>query len=505
MKRALLLALLTLSCTEPQRLPADVGPVDSGRDSGTSDSGSEDASIEDASTGDTGVTPTGICENRPCLTSVGTIEEWAFVSGPARAASRCDLTQETLFILPINAGTAIEETIYIDAGLFENVYFFLQTHLSTQLANLDPDVFYDLFEAGGTREYWTGRIFRTEEGDFAFDLTLDFYFGQPPDAAALEQIRTQLMESFGFTLKYAPQSLGAISMAEQFQNPPFEVLLPVPCAGEGCSDPNAFCAVIPQGTELCGHFAEGRDVPGELDAKIRLQVAPGSYEIPRQVGTMPMHLFTGGTYGIDRIPIDASAEGLLTVRDFGGGSLSYSYAQTLTAGADTIELTWELGDFVYREPRLTQAGAYGIVNNSQMFPDGQIIAGSCTASDLHLYFAEGQLANGDSFRFSYRHQIPFAGSGPLFLTGAQVTLGGGMAIVRDYFQLTYAGEHHNWNNQFLILFDQPLTYLGHDVYGIWIDEPGFQCCPVDSIYTVDQNHQKLDQLEVLGYLRAPAF
>ena len=77
--------------------------------------------------------------------------------------------------------------------------------------------------------------------------------------------------------------------------------------------------------------------------------------------------------------------------------------------------------------------------------------------------------------------------------------------MRDYFQLTYAGQHHNWDNQFVVLFDQPLTYLGHDVYGIWIDEPGTTCCPVDSIFTVDQNHQKLDQLEVLGYIRAPVF
>jgi hypothetical protein len=516
MKRFIAIALVGFACTEPERLPVDagfedVGPKDAAPDSG-SDAG-EDASVEDAGGGDaaredTGVTPTGICENRPCLTSVGDDREWSFVSGPSRGPSRCDLAEETLFALPRNAGTAIAETIYADAEAYDNLYFFLEAHFANELPDLDPAAFFETFERSDTREYWTGRIFRTGGGSYGFDVEGDFYFGSPPDAAQLEEIRTALMQTFGFTLAYAPQESSAIGRAEQFQDPPFEVLLPEPCAGEGCADPDAFCVVVPEATELCGHFAEGRDVPGELAAKIRLDILPGNYEIPREVGTMPMRLIAGGSFGSDRMPIDASEEGTLTVQDV-GGYLYYQYAQRLTAGADLIEINWDLDStrspLILREPFLTEQHGYGVINGSQMFPDGQIVAGSCTAGGLSRYFAEGELGGGDSFRFTYRHRIPFAGSGPLFLTGATVTLGGQTASVGDYFDLVYAGEHHNWDNQFVIIFDAPMTYMGHDVHGIWIDEPPTTCCPVETVHTLDASYQKLDQLPVTSYVRSPSF
>lgn len=73
----------------------------------------------------------------------------------------------------------------------------------------------------------------------------------------------------------------------------------------------------------------------------------------------------------------------------------------------------------------------------------------------------------------------------------------------DYYRLVYAGVHHNWDNQFWVLFDAPVTHMGHPIYGLWIDEADFRCCRVDGIYTLDQNLRKLDTLTVESYVRAP--
>ena len=40
---------------------------------------------------------------------------------------------------------------------------------------------------------------------------------------------------------------------------------------------------------------------------------------------------------------------------------------------------------------------------------------------------------------------------------------------------------------------------------IWVDEAGFMCCPLDSLYTLDANLQRLDELPIADYIRAPTF
>ena len=109
-----------------------------------------------------------------------------------------------------------------------------------------------------------------------------------------------------------------------------------------------------------------------------------------------------------------------------------------------------------------------------------------------------------SFGLDVRYQPPFAGSGPLFPTRGEVTLGTTTTIVDDYFRLVYAGEHHNWNNQFWVLFDAPLTYQGHAVHGVWLDEAAFNS-ELDGVYTLDAARRPLDTLTATSYVveRAP--
>ena len=85
----------------------------------------------------------------------------------------------------------------------------------------------------------------------------------------------------------------------------------------------------------------------------------------------------------------------------------------------------------------------------------------------------------------------------------EVTFGGVTTTVDDYFRLVYTGAHHNWNNQFWILFDAPVTYAGHDVWGLWIDEESYMS-ELEAAHSLDMQLRPLDLLEVTDYAVGPA-
>ena len=175
-----------------------------------------------------------------------------------------------------------------------------------------------------------------------------------------------------------------------------------------------------------------------------------------------------------------------------------------------IELRWELslppdgGGFLFAEPFLGDHFGAMLGDPAATTQDVLTQLGSCTSESLEPWRVRGALADGGGFQIAYRYQPPFAGSGPLFPTRGEVTLGGQTAVVDDYFRLVYAGEHHNWNNQYWVLFATPVTYRGHAVHGLWLDEAAFTS-ELDAAYTLDAAQQPLDTLDVTSYVveRAP--
>ncbi len=66
----------------------------------------------------------------------------------------------------------------------------------------------------------------------------------------------------------------------------------------------------------------------------------------------------------------------------------------------------------------------------------------------------------------------------------------------------YAGEHHNWNNQYWILFSPPITYAGHPISGLWLDEHAYMS-QLEAAWTLDASLEPLDRLTVTGYAVGP--
>jgi hypothetical protein len=478
---------------------------------GDSGSGSGDP---DAAPGDPDGAAGGPCDGRACVAAIATEADWAAVS--AASELRCDIDAEGKFLMPATSAASFQHTVYQDVNRHRLHLEFMQRELTEYFGGLQAQQYYALVQRRATREYWAGALFRmTVDGEtvgYAFDVIVDpTSEAEQLEAEELEAIHDQLAETFALPLGYAPQSAIALDRARGMALS-FPLYLPDACAVERCADPTASCVVVPAETPVCGAFAEGRSIQAEHASQVRLRMAAGEWKLPA-AGDAPVAatLFLGGEYGPDRVALVPEGAGEWT-HDRAGGSPRHAYAQTLRAGADVIDVRWELylGDgpgvqVTVAEPWLTESFfASGAKNGGEVYPDDHLQLGSCTRPSLDLYRATGTLAGGDGFTIDVRYRIPGAGSGPLAPVAADVTLGGASVHVEDYFQLVYAGEHHNWNNQYWVLFAEPLTYAGHPVRGLWIDEAAYTCCPVDGIYTLGEDLAALDTLTVVDYSFGPA-
>jgi hypothetical protein len=439
----------------------------------------------------------GLCAGEPCRTSIATEADWAAVSQTSTGA-RCDLVAETKYLTPATEGAALPATVYQDVKVHRFHLGFLQAVLDAFYPGINAQQYAALVQRRATRELWGGAIYQvTDAGGatlgYAFDVIVDpTVWEEQLTADDVRAVHARLSTSFSLPLAYAPTEEQAISLARSFESElAFAVYLPRGCEPAGMCEEGDRCLTVPAPVTLCGVFAEGRSVQAEHDVKVQVTMPAQTVGFPR-TGIASATLFDGGSFGPDRTPLVPVGEGRYEAS---------SYFQTLQAGDDRIEVRFDLqaDQTTFEEPWITQ-GLYvnGTVNGSLEYDDALRLS-SCTYEPLTLWHADGTLAGGDGFQLRYRHEIPFAGSGPLQLTGATVTLGGQTVTVDDYFQLVYAGVHHNWDNQFWVLFDEPLPYQGHDVFGLWVDEAEYTCCPLDGVYTLGPTLEKLDTLSVEGY------
>lgn len=494
---------------------ATVG-VDANADAGFSadaTSGADAQTSLDAAPHDSGVFGTGACVQKACLTSISNQAEWDFVAGPMSDTTVCDVDEYVQFVFPKDNNSPFQETIYIDVKTDAIALTFLRRELPQHFSTLNADTFFRLFQKETDLEYYTGKIFRisspNQPPEYGFTIETAQAWAPAMTQTEVAQLRTKLTASFHLPLGYAPQGTWAINAAKNFQNPPFPLYLPELCPGEGCGPNNEPCLVIPSDTELCGHFVENRSVELNYERKIKLELISGNYTFPNAPGTTAMNLFASGELGPNHAPIQPAGPGVLVTQDF-GGTLYYTYKQSFSAGSDVIDFNWSIyfppnEPFALREPQISDyVSLYGMLNQGQTFED-TFQLGSCKMNSLPEFYAEAQFANGDSILIQYKHELPAAGSGPWLMRRADVVLDGNHVKVEDYWNLVYAGLHHNWDNQMWIIFPQPIMYDGHPIYGIWIDEDDFQCCPPSGVYTLDQDLTRLDTLNATIYVRGPNY
>lgn len=444
-----------------------------------------------------------LCESGACLTAIDDEADWQAVS-EAQAGPRCEFADETKYIAPATATAALQETVYQDVAQHRFHVEFLRTVLSQYFAGLTPEQYATMVQRRATREYWGGAIARIVDVDgntvgYGFDVIVDQSdVNEGVTEAEVEAIHAILSESFHLPLGYAPRTPWAINDAQGFDLP-FTLYLPRACGvAEFCLDPEDSCIDIPADLSMCGQFVDDRPIALEHRRKIQVAIPRGEWALPTD-GSVELTLISGGTYGPERTQITAGP-GLITWRD---DFDLWEYTQTLTAGDETIQIWTQFyagtlpATVTLAEPHISQGtGFFGTIGDGGDQQDTLPIQ-SCDFPDLEPWSLRATVGDGDTLHLQFRWMEPFAGSAPLAFQRATVTLGGQEHVVADYFDLVYAGLHHNFDNQWWVLFDQPVSYLGHDIHGLWVDGGTYMPDPVDAIYTLDGNLQALDTLEVV--------
>jgi hypothetical protein len=455
-----------------------------------------------------GADVTGLCAGRPCRTSIDTIADWAAVSAPL-VGRRCELVEDAKYLAPAVPAAALQQVVFQDVKVHRLHLSFMTQVLAEYFGGLSPQMYQALVQRRATRQYWAGALYRITDIQgatigYGFDVIVDpaLYEEQLTETELLA-IEAILEARFHLPLVYAPTEPTAIYRSYSFDE--LEHHVPRACQIVACADPARDCVQVPAAVTLCGHFLEGRTVAAEHAAKTRLTATAGTYALPRAVGvhTVPA-IFGGGEHGPARTPITpAAATARYEVIDH-GSLRTRRYTQDLTSGGDPVELSWDVrlpetgGGLLVAEPHIGDHVELIAAFDGGQTQDGLARLSSCSNETLQPWRITGALPDGDGFVLDIRYLPPAAGSGPLFPMRADVTLDGVTAAVTEYTQLVYAGEHHNWNNQYWILFSPPITYAGHDVSGLWLDEQAYMS-QLEAAWTLDASLAPLDRLTVTSY------
>lgn len=456
-----------------------------------------------------------LCAGKPCRTTITTDADWAAVAMPHAAADgRCDFLEDSKFIAPATADAALAEVMFQDVKAHRLHLDFMTQVLPEIFGGMTLPQYQQRVLRRAGRQYWAGALFRLvdETGTttgYGFDVAVDPAWDEQLTEAEVASVAALLATQFHLPLVYAPVSDDAIYFARMFTG--VVPHLPRACQFVPCATQGVDCIEIPAALSVCGHFMEGRETAVEYARKTRLAIAAGTVELPRAVGvhTVPA-IFGAGEQGPTHAALTPAATTARYEIVQHPGFTQRIYTQRYTSPAGELELRWEPqlpgtgGGFRFEEPYVTRYFGAMLGPSRSIDRDAFAQLGSCTAIDYEPWRLRGTLADGGSFGLDFRYQPPFAGSGPLFPTRGEVTLGTTTTIVDDYFRVVYAGEHHNWNNQFWILFASPVTYRGHAVHGLWLDEQPTTSA-LDGAYTLDANQQPLDTLDVTSYVveRAP--
>lgn len=481
----LLLAAAVTACSDPGSAPTDAGT--------------------DAAS--------GLCAGRPCRTSIDTAEDWAEVSRPHVGDGRCDFVEDGKFVAPAVDGDVLTDVVFQDVGVHALHLDFLTQALPELFGGMTPQQYQQVALRRAGRRLWAGAIFQlVDEGGvvigYGFDVAVDPAWDEQLTEAEVNDVARRLRAAFHLPLVYAPVTDEAIYFARQFTST--TVHYPRACQFVRCANPSLDCVVVPESTTVCGHFMEGRPVEVEHARKTRLSVAAATVELPRTVGVHTVAaIFGAGELG----PTHAAVTPRGTTATYEvvqhASFTQRIYRQPYDTAAGPVELRWEVplpdtgGGFRFQAPYLDHH-FYALLGPTEAVTQDELSQlGSCRPDSLELWRATATFTDGAA-TLDFRYQPPFAGSGPLFPIRGEVTLGGRTAIVDDYFRLVYAGEHHNWNNQYWILFAAPLDFRGHPVHGLWLDEAAFTS-QLDGAYTLGADLRPLDTLTTTRYdvARAP--
>jgi len=232
---------------------------------------------------------------------------------------------------------------------------------------------------------------------------------------------------------------------------------------------------VPESLTLCGGWRESAGLRRERDEQARLTLSTGDAVIPLDGATASHDLLTlfgelefgpslemllgqsAGTvnvqYSDDGETVTVTLERLYSV---GNGEMAIQLSLP-NIRTDEFNLRWLDAENLTQRLRVT-----GELRAADGSVESRLNLTPCDYATLPLITYDVTLADGQRMVIQQRRERDDGVSGLAALTNAEVTLEAGSRTISDYGQLIYAADRHHWNEQFWLLFDEPLG----DAHGI---------------------------------------
>jgi hypothetical protein len=291
----------------------------------------------------------------------------------------------------------------------------------------------------------------------------------------------------------------------------------------GCSDGrclggegDAFRLVVPDGTTLCSLFQSylgNTDIWLDHGMKGRVTLIAGTFELPLDEESFGAELIERVEFGPERAELEPLAAGRFD-RTLQGtpddGTYRFEYVKSYRAGDRTLEIVYH-ADFVVQggTPERTEIVLDDQAVGNEWFDfTARLVDAADEAVDMRAYTGCGfptytlrpqttlTMANGDRLTLDQRTigdsicKLCNTGLVQATYTGDQV-----QREVTDFFQLAYSAQHHNWYQEFLVIFDQPVG----DLHGILAAETHLELPRIRSVDYLDADLEVIDTVEVTGY------
>ncbi|HVR74934.1 MAG TPA: PEP/pyruvate-binding domain-containing protein [Planctomycetota bacterium] len=249
---------------------------------------------------------------------------------------------------------------------------------------------------------------------------------------------------------------------------------------------------VPGPVTACGLWEEFRHPDDEYRLKSRIELRVGSVDLPLRAGAVLGRIIERFELGPERRVLEPLDSGLFQAvrapdrvlpgevwypwrfeQRFADGedviSVSIDSLNFRIQNGEPVDPVFELTEEVLSQERFLS----GVILDTAGEVKNYLRFGSCTYESLPLWEISVDFGDGDRALFHERYQVPFAGSGPANVLRCEAWLDGVRHVETSYWRLVYAADHHNWNEEFRMIFSPPITVGGLAGVGALHVQEGF--------------------------------
>jgi hypothetical protein len=273
---------------------------------------------------------------------------------------------------------------------------------------------------------------------------------------------------------------------------------------------------IPAGTQACSQaVASGSawDIDGEYLTKGRVTFSAGLFRLPRDQASFELDWIEKVELGPDKTEPTPVGAGVFT-RTIEGtaddGIYWYEWAQAYDLGGQSYTLVFKTGFTVTGGVAAEQVKTFddAFISTADMYSPMDFMLTAeyqdrrthAFTTCLHTLYRDVPydvtVENGDTMHMDQKFRWgDLCKICPAEIVGAEFDRGQDKRVVTDFFRLAHVAGQHNWNQKFIVMFDQPVG----TAHGLLMDETSMTAGTYQMQY-LDAELNVIDTAAITSYI-----